>query len=112
MNNNFGFIKNDLEKIKEIFSLQPEIEEAFIFGSRAKGNYKNGSDVDIALKGSKLNFHIISKTSNLLNEETMMPYHFDILNYNTIDNKELIKHIDRAGIKIFTQKENATLVTK
>jgi predicted nucleotidyltransferase len=68
-----------------------------MFGSRAKGNYKNGSDVDIALKG-KLSFETITHINYLLNEETTMPYKFDVLNYHTIQDKDLIEHINRAGI--------------
>ncbi len=97
MNETFGLRKKDLENIISILKKYTEIEEAIVFGSRAKGNYKNGSDVDIALKG-KLNFETIAHISYLLNEETTMPYKFDILNYTAIKNNELIEHINRAGI--------------
>ena len=103
MNDKFGLKESDLENIISILQQQPEVEEAIIFGSRAKGNFRIGSDVDIAVKGSLLNFKLISRLSFLLNEETLMPYHFDLLNYNTVSNKNLISHIDRMGIPFYTK---------
>lgn len=95
-----GLTKNDLETITSIFEKEKSIHEATLFGSRAKGNFENASDVDIALKGPLLNFRIISHTSYLLNEETNLPYKFDILNYETT-NKDLIDHINRVGVVIY-----------
>jgi predicted nucleotidyltransferase len=97
MNKKFGLTAIDLETILSVLKKHIEVEEAIMFGSRAKGNYKNGSDVDIALKG-KLSFETITHINYLLNEETTMPYKFDVLNYHTIQDKDLIEHINRAGI--------------
>lgn len=80
------------------------MKSASIFGSRAKGNYDNGSDVDIALKGPELDFDTISQISYWLNEETTMPYNFDLLNYNSIQEPALKEHIDRMGIEIYSKK--------
>ena len=106
MDKKFGLTENDLKKIILILSEQPEIQEAFIFGSRAKGNYKNGSDVDIALKGKELNFQKIAHIGYLLNEETTMPYKFDVLNYHTIKNVDLAEHIDRVGIIFYKSSKS------
>lgn len=101
MKNKFGLLDTDLESIIRILENQSKVESAFIFGSRAKGNFKIGSDVDIALKGEKLDFDTVSQISYLLNEETNMPYTFDVLNYHTIHEPRLITHIDRVGIEVF-----------
>ena len=100
MNSAFGLKESDLEKIISIIKDHPEVEEALIFGSRAKGNFKKGSDVDIALKGN-LSFHNLSRINFELNEETDMPYKFDVLNYDAIKNTDLIEHINRVGIKFY-----------
>jgi len=110
MNNAFGLKENDLEEIISILREHKEVEEALVFGSRAKGNHKNGSDVDIALKG-KITFEIVSHISFLLNEETAMPYRFDVLNYNTIRNKELTEHIDRTGISFYQRSKSFAKIT-
>ena len=107
MDNKFGLKQTDLNAVIYILEKYSDIESAVIFGSRAKGNYKNGSDVDIAVKGKSLNFDLINQISYLLNEESLMPYKFDILNYHTIDNQDLLEHIDRAGIEFYSKpKEN------
>jgi len=80
------------------------VGEALLFGSRAKGNYKNGSDVDIALKGENMDWGTITHISYLLNEETIMPYHFHVLNYHKTD-KNLVEHIDRVGKKFYSKNE-------
>lgn len=97
----FGLKESDILTIKQVLASYPVIGEAYIFGSRAKGNYKNGSDVDIAIKGENVSFNLIMDISDYLNEETMMPYHFDVLNYYSINNQELCKHIDRVGILLY-----------
>lgn len=90
-----------MEVIHTVLSRQPKVEQAILFGSRAKGNFTNGSDIDIALKGRELNFEIITQISYQLNEETNLPYTFDILNYHTLQEPDLIGHIDRVGIEIY-----------
>lgn len=100
MNDTFGLKKSDIRKIVAIMKDNEAVEEVLIFGSRAKGNYKNGSDVDLALKG-KLDFTITSHIGFLLNEETDMPYKFDVIDYLSIQNKELTDHIDRVGVILY-----------
>jgi predicted nucleotidyltransferase len=97
MDNVLGLKEDDIANIIRLLKTERAVEQAIVFGSRAKGNYKHGSDVDIALKGKNLNYEIIAHLSYLLNEETLMPYRFDLINYNTIDNAALKEHIDRVG---------------
>jgi predicted nucleotidyltransferase len=101
MTNKFGLLASDIETIISVLSKQPKVENACIFGSRAKGNFKKGSDVDIALKGTGLDFDTLSQISYWLNEETEMPYKFDVLNYYSITEPALKEHIDRMGIEFY-----------
>ena len=100
MSISLGLRESDLTQILSVLKNQPEITEALIFGSRAKGNYKNGSDVDIALKGD-ISFQKVSQVGFMLNEQTLMPYKFDVLNFHTIQNSDLIEHINRVGVLIY-----------
>jgi predicted nucleotidyltransferase len=93
----FGLKERDIEDIKAVLGRFPEVEEAYVFGSRAIGNYKRGSDVDIAIKGAEVTFSTTLKITGILNEDTLMPYHFDVLGYNDLKNNELLEHIDRVG---------------
>lgn len=105
MDSNLGLRDNDLKIILSLLQSEKAVEQAIVFGSRAKGNYRNGSDVDIALKGKNLDFRIVSHLSYVLNEETPMPYRFDLLNYQTLNNDALKEHINRVGKEIYTTRK-------
>lgn len=76
------------------------VEEAVLFGSRAKGNYKTGSDIDIAIKGKGVDKDIIS-TLNAAFEESSLIYFVDVIAYDHITNPDLKEHIDRVGKVLF-----------
>lgn len=99
----FGLRDSDIVSISHVLDSYPEVERAYIFGSRAKGNFSNGSDIDIAVEGVNVPFDIILKIAATLNEETMMPYMFDVLDYHAIVNQDLKDHIDKNGV-LFYQK--------
>jgi predicted nucleotidyltransferase len=99
--------------IKEISRFK-EIQEAIIFGSRAKGNFNKGSDIDIALKGPTINQDIVTKLSRRLNQEVPIPYFVDVVHYEQIRNTDLLEHIDQVGKKLplekmFVQEKNGKL---
>ncbi len=96
----FGLRQSDLKNIIKILEQFNNISEAVLFGSRAKGNYRHGSDVDIALKGD-IDFRTITRLSYLLNQESLMPYKFDLVNYSRTHHQDLKDHIDRVGISIY-----------
>ena len=98
--NNFGITEKSYALIQETLKKFPEIEKAIIFGCRAMGNYKRGSDIDLVITGRDATGLTALNLSSLLNEELPIPYKFDIISYNQINNKELKKHIDTEG-KIF-----------
>ncbi|SHE28827.1 Predicted nucleotidyltransferase [Marinitoga hydrogenitolerans DSM 16785] len=92
----FGLKEELLDNLIKIFSNNKKIKRVILFGSRAKGNFKNGSDIDIALYGEDLNINdIISIQVEI--EKLEIPYGIDLIIYNKIDNKELKEHIDRVG---------------
>jgi predicted nucleotidyltransferase len=94
----FGLEPHWLDAIKEKVYACPYVERAVIFGSRAKGNYKRGSDVDIAVFGD-LTYSQVSHIEYQLNEETKVPLFFDVIAYKLVENENLKDHIDRVGIE-------------
>lgn len=72
-----------------------------IFGSRAMGNYKKGSDVDMAVFGENITKQMVFQLDDYLNEIFPLPYFFDILHYEDITNENLKRHIDNEGKVIF-----------
>ena len=95
-----GLPEKTLQKIKHVLNQYSEIEKACIFGSRAKGNFKPGSDIDIALFGEAMSYQILKKATYQLNEETTMPYFFDLVHYEAINNDALLTHIDEFGLRL------------
>ncbi|WP_372997461.1 nucleotidyltransferase domain-containing protein [Lutispora sp.] len=96
-----GLSELDIEYIVGVIAKFREIKKAVVFGSRAKGNYKAGSDVDIAIYGDDITFDTISSLHSLLEDESPLPYFFDIVDYTHLDHNELREHIDRVGIVIY-----------
>jgi predicted nucleotidyltransferase len=100
----YGLRQQDLDEIIVIIRQFAVVESALIFGSRAKGNFKKGSDVDVAIKGTFVTRDDIAALSFALNEDSAMPYFFDIVQYETITEKALVEHIDRVGQVIYSQQ--------
>ena len=98
---NFGLKVSDWEEILISFPKHKEIERVMIFGSRAKGRHKQGSDIDLALFGKDITLDILSTVQNFLNEETLLPYQFDILHYEKITNPLVKEHIDLWGKEVY-----------
>lgn len=97
----FGLTDRDIELIIQAIKNFDEIEDASIFGSRAMGNYKKGSDVDIAIMGKEVTRETEAGLSDLLNDIYPFPYFFDVLHFEHIKNEKLVEHINNVGIKIF-----------
>jgi len=92
----YGLGNHIVEKIIKVFAGFPEIEQAIIYGSRAKGNYRRGSDIDLTLKGKKLNASILNRISMKL-DDLLLPYTIDLSIYHHIKQQDLLDHIDRVG---------------
>lgn len=93
---NFGLPQKTLEQILTFLQSFEEIEKVKIYGSRALGTYKKGSDIDLAFY-TESNKDITAKLLAGL-EELPTPYKFDVTNYNEITNQSLKEHIDKCGV--------------
>lgn len=100
----FGLKKATIDKINSVFSKHPEVKEVIIYGSRAKGNYREGSDIDITLKGKDLTDHLFSKIQEEINGLNT-PYLFDISIFDNLHSPDLEAHIIRVG-QLFYKKAN------
>ena len=100
----FGLRQQDIDDIVRALQGFPSIREAAIFGSRAKGNHKPGSDVDIAIKGESIDPAVVASLSFVLNEESLSPYFFDVVHFEALSEQELISHIKRVGKCIYSSE--------
>ena len=99
----YGLSEQTVNKIRGIFAAHPSIKKAVLYGSRAKGNYKPGSDIDITLHGDDLT----SKELGIIAEELddlLLPYQIDLSLFRQITHEGLIEHIKRVGV-VFHQWE-------
>ncbi len=100
----FGLPDILIEKITMILQNHSEVEEALIYGSRSKGNYREGSDIDMVLIGKLLTADIRNQIFWEI-DELNSPYTLDLSIYHKITSQELIEHIDRVGKPLY-QREN------
>src|SRR5437899_5244103 len=89
-----GLTEAQAENIRSVFAAHHKVQEVVLFGSRAKGNYKPGSDIDFALKGEALKLDDLLTLHNRL-DALDLPYTFDLVIYATIANADVLDHIGR-----------------
>lgn len=103
-NGDFGLKRSTIERINAVFSRHPQVERVVIYGSRAKGNYRPGSDIDLSIIGDSLTLSDRFRIEHEI-DELLLPYKIDLSLYHQIDNPELLEHIGRVG-KTFYVKGN------
>ena len=100
----YGLKEKHIIAINSIFEKYSQIEEAILYGSRAKGNYRNGSDIDLTLKGNDLDLSTLYKIEIEL-DDLFLPHKIDLSIFFKIENTDLIEHINRIGITLYHQTE-------
>ena len=98
----FGLKEEVIATINSVFAQYPEVEEIIIYGLRAKGNYREGSDIDITIKGNNMTDNIQSRISWDI-DDLNLPYLFDISIFHKLNSPDLEDHINRVG-KVFYKK--------
>ena len=97
----FGLSDKTINAINKIFSRYPQIDKVVIYGSRARGDYKNGSDIDLTIYGD-ISFDEKLRISGLI-YDLPIPYTCDLSIFKEIKNENLTDHIERIG-QIFYEK--------
>ena len=98
----FGLEEDTINKINGIFRQHENIEEVIVYGSRAKGNFKTGSDIDLTIKSKTFNLTELLQVENEL-DDLLLAYKIDLSLFHQISNIALVEHIERVG-KIFYTK--------
>lgn len=91
-----------LEKIQGVLSRYPQVEEAVLFGSWARGSARPGSDIDIALKGSGINLQVLNNISRDV-DDLLIPNAVDLCIYDMIDDPDVLEHINRVGKVLYSK---------
>lgn len=96
----FGLKQEDIQAICSVFANYPQISEVLLYGSRAKNTYKQGSDIDLTIKGKDISLTTINRIAIEL-DELMLPYTFDLSAHANLTNQALLEHINRRGILFY-----------
>ena len=97
----FGLSETVIKELQEVFSRHANIEKVLIFGSRSKGNYRAGSDIDLAVVGRDLDYNQLLDIICEI-EDLELLYSVDLLDYQKKKGTPIGDHIDRVG-QIFYQ---------
>jgi uncharacterized protein len=97
-----GLAPHEVEMMREVFRRIPAIVEVVLYGSRAKGNFGPGSDVDLALVGVDDDLQAEAVAEEL--DELPLPYHFDVKACGTIQHAPLREHIASVGLTLYRRE--------
>lgn len=92
----FGLPPHAVRRLCEVFQDWPQIECVWIYGSRAKGTYRQGSDIDLCIQGRELQFTDLLRMETQI-DDLLLPWKVDLSLMHQIDAPELLRHIQRVG---------------
>lgn len=101
----FGLPVTAIVALRGVLQKFPQISRATVYGSRAKGNFRPGSDLDLTLEGADLTFHDLARISMAL-DDLMLPWKIDLSLLSHIDNPDLLAHIARVGKPLWVRELN------
>ncbi|MDW8104452.1 MAG: nucleotidyltransferase domain-containing protein [Armatimonadota bacterium] len=108
MNTRFGLKESTIEQIRAVLAKYPQVQKAILYGSRAKGTYKNGSDIDLTLVGGEdLTLQVLYRIADEL-DDLLLPYLFDLSLLSHIRDPDLLEHIERVGVTFYERQEQTT----
>jgi predicted nucleotidyltransferase len=100
--NEFGLSAREMNEVFRILLAHPQITRVFVFGSRAKGTFHTGSDLDLAIMNDDVDPKIVDKVIGAFNESSL-PFSVDLVQYHALTHDSFKSHIDRVA-KVFYQK--------
>ncbi len=99
----YGLKECTIAKLVSLFASVPEIQQAILYGSRAKGTFRNSSDIDLTLRGDLVSHSQLQQLENKI-DDLLLPYGVDLSLLHQITNPELLDHINRVGIVLYERK--------
>src|ERR1051325_181216 len=97
----YGLKETTIQQICDVLAKYASVEKAVLYGSRAKGNYKNGSDIDLTLYGgADLTLNVLYRLSDEL-DDLLLPYTIDLSIFSQISDPDVLEHIRRVGVTFY-----------
>jgi predicted nucleotidyltransferase len=103
----YGLPERTIAQICAVLAQYPAVERAVLYGSRAKGNYKPGSDIDLTLFGVGLTSGLCAAIAEAL-DDLLLPYTIDLSVFAELKHPELEAHIQRVG-GVFYERQDRGL---
>jgi uncharacterized protein len=100
----FGLPATAIQSLRGVLQQFPQVSRATVYGSRAKGNFRPGSDLDLTLEGPELTFRDLTRISMSL-DDLLLPWKIDLSLLSHIDNPELLAHIHRVGKPLWVRQD-------
>jgi len=97
---NHGLSASTVDRIQGVLVRYPAVEKALLYGSRAKGTYRPGSDIDLTLCGDGLNFSLLTRIANDL-DDLLLPYQIDLSLLASLTHPALLDQIRRVGVVVY-----------
>lgn len=98
-----GISSEEMGRLESVFEQDPAVFEVILYGSRAKGTYRPGSDIDLTFKGPALTTKWLMELSCKI-DDLLLPYEVDLSVFDHIDNQDLKEHINRVGKVVFSNE--------
>ena len=96
----FGLPDDVLPRLLAVLSSNRKVKQITLYGSRAKGNSRDGSDIDLCLDGDALSLKDLAELDASI-DDLLLPWKVDIAVRQQIDNPDLIAHIERVGVMLY-----------
>lgn len=103
----YGLPDTAIEKINAVFASFPEVKKVVLYGSRAKGDYKPGSDIDLTMHGAALDTSLCGDIADKL-DELLLPYMIDLSVFAYLKHPELEAHIERVGVVFYERNDGVS----
>jgi len=104
MTTRFGLREATIQKLCAVLAQYPQVEQAVLYGSRATGTYRNGSDIDLALFGDDLNLQTLCRLMNAI-DDLLLPYSVDLVIFGQVSDPDLKAHIQGEGVVFYQRTE-------
>lgn len=95
-----GLTQFTIDRIREILGRYPQVQKVILFGNRARGDYGDKTDIEIALEGDDIDISLLFMIDNDL-VDLLLPYEVDLIRLSRVKNPELKEHIEEEGISLF-----------
>jgi len=88
-----------LQDLRRVFLNHPAVQRVVLYGSRAKGNFRPNSDIDLMVIAPEISWREFNEIEAEI-DDLLMPWKVDLALEHQIENDELLEHVKRVGVRL------------